>query len=107
MRQLMPPPFKATMTGPDGPYELSFTPYDEWDGKITTTIAGVPMVWQVVRSDEEPDGTFTLSGMTVGSDEIWNDQFWFELVVRPLPRAITYFGDRVVWRVDAAAEQLP
>ncbi len=95
------------MTGAEGPYELSFTPYDEWDGKITTTIAGVAMVWQVVRSDEQPDGVFTLSGMTVGSDEVWKDQFWFELVVRPSPLVITYFSDRVVWRVDTTAEQQP
>lgn len=95
------------MTGPEGPYELSFTPYDDWDGKIVTTIAGVPMTWQVFTSDEQPDGTFTLSGMTVGSEEVWSDQFWFELVVRPWPRAIAYFDNQVVWRVDAGLEQRP
>ena len=94
------------MTGPEGPYELSFKSLDDWDGEIETTMAGVPMTWPVLRSDEAPDGTVTVSGMTVGSIDVWSDQFWFELVIRP-PHTITYWGDNVIWRTDMAMEQQP
>ncbi|KQY34999.1 hypothetical protein ASD38_00005 [Caulobacter sp. Root487D2Y] len=100
MRTKMPPAFSATMTSPDGVYELAFRPLDECDGVVEVTIAGEAMSWYVVRGDEEEDGTVSLSGMTVGSDVIWGDQFWFELVLKPGPVQIKYWGDRVLWRSD-------
>jgi len=57
------------------------------------------MSWYVVRYDDE-DGQLSMSGMTVGSDEIWGDQFWFQLWPRSAPARIDYFGDRVLWRSD-------
>jgi hypothetical protein len=102
MRKKMPPAFSTTMTSPDGDYVLAFRPLDEWDGVIEVTIAGEAMSWHVVRGDEEEDGTVSLSGMTVGSDAVWGDQFWFELVTKPGPAQIKYYGDRALWRNDTA-----
>jgi hypothetical protein len=93
MRAKMPAAFCATMTGPDGAYELAFRPLDEWDGVIEVTIAGEAMSWHVVRSDREEDGTTSTSGMTVGSEAVWADQFWFELVLGPEPICINYWGN--------------
>jgi hypothetical protein len=99
MRTRSPPPFRITLTGPDGRYELSYAPLDDWAGTIEVRIKSVAMSWHVVRYEEE-DGQFSMSGMTVGSDEIWGDQFWFELWPHLAPARIDYFGDRVLWRSD-------
>ena len=102
MRTKMPAAFSATLTGPDGVYELAFRPLDEWDGVIEVTIAGEAMTWHVVRGDEEEDGTVSISGMTGGSDVVWRDQFWFELVMKPEPIHINFWGNQVLWRRDSA-----
>jgi hypothetical protein len=47
-----------------------------------------------------------MSGMTVGSDEILGDQFWFQLWPRLAPKRIDYFGDRVLWRSDYGPDVL-
>ncbi|WP_282596342.1 hypothetical protein [Sphingomonas beigongshangi] len=41
--------------------------------------------------------------MTTGSEEVWNDQFWFELRLNDHPPVIRYWGDKVIWREDRAA----
>ncbi len=99
MRVQSPSPFTITMTGPDGRYELAYVRLDDWAGVIKVKIKGASMSWHVVRFDDD-DGKFSMSGMTVGSDEIWGDQFWFQLWPRAAPVRIDYFGDRVLWRTD-------
>jgi hypothetical protein len=91
--------FKIMLTGVDGRYELAYRPIDEWAGVIDVTIKGLAMSWHAVHF-EEVEGKRSVGGMTVGSDEIWGDQFWFELWPDTIPVRIDYFGDRVLWRSD-------
>jgi hypothetical protein len=90
------------MTGADGRYELAYERLDDWAGIIKVSISGVAMSWHVVRFDNT-DERLSMSGMTVGSDEVWGDQFWFELWPEATPMRINYFGDRVLWRTDYGA----
>ncbi len=93
------PPFKITMTGPDGPYELAYSRVDDWDGIVQVEIKGVAMTWHVERFNHE-EGQISLSGMTVGSDAVWGDQFWFQLSLSAVPVRIDYWGNQVLWRAD-------
>lgn len=60
------------------------------------------MKWDVVHADRKDNGGLVLRGMTSGTEEIWNDQFWSELRMDDVPPVIRYWGDRVIWREDAA-----
>jgi hypothetical protein len=102
MRTTVPPAFSATFEGLEGLYTLHFQPTDEWDGVIDVTIAGLAMRWEVVNSDREEDGGVVLGGMTSGTEDIWQDRFWFEVRMNDTPPVIQYWGDRVIWREDAA-----
>ena len=88
--------------GSEETYEIDFTPTDEWDGLINVTIQGVQMRWDVVDASIDQDGIVSLGGMTTGSEDLWKDQFWFELRVTAFPPVIRYWGDRVIWREDCA-----
>ena len=92
-----------SFTGPEGPYTVQFHPTDEWDGIIDVSIGGLEMRWDVDVADREDAGGLILSGMTSGSERLWNDQFWFELCLDDAPPIIRYWGDKVVWREDQAA----
>ena len=61
------------------------------------------MQWDVVDADRDNDGSLVWGGMTTGSEEVWNDQFWFELRLNDHPPVIRYWGDKVIWREDRAA----
>ena len=102
MRVRTPKPFTVTMAGPEGSYNLSFSPIDEWDGVIDVAIGGIQMAWPVTRIEQEEGGRVCLSGMTVGAEEVWNDQFFFQLWTGLYPPTIEYWGDRVIWRTDSS-----
>ena len=102
MRTTVPSAFKLTFVGPEGPYEISFQPTDEWDGIINVAIGGLEMQWSVDHADREEGGGIVLGGMTSGSETLWNDQFWFELRFGDTPPVIRYWGHKVVLREDTA-----
>jgi hypothetical protein len=103
MRTTLPGPFTARFSGPDGPYAVSFTPLNETDhGRLDVSLNGVAMRWWVQRADVEADSSVSIGGMTEGAQQFWQDEFWFELVVGPGARTITYWGDQVLVRVDQA-----
>ena len=103
MRTTVPPAFDTTFAGPEGHYTISFQPTDEWDGIIDVTIGGHAMHWHVLNADREDAGGLTIGGMTSGSEDLWQDQFWFELRLDDTPPVIQYWGDRAIWREDSAA----
>ena len=79
-----------TFSGLEGKYTLSFRPTDKWDGIIDVIIAGTAMQWDVLDSDRDEDGRAILGGMTSGSEQLWQDQFWFELCFNDVPPIIRY-----------------
>src|SRR4051812_35709769 len=103
MRTTVPPAFSMTFSGPEGPYTIRFEPTDDWDGIIDVSIGALVMRWAVVDAEKEDGGGLVLGGMTTGSDELWNDQFWFELRFTDSPPVIQYWGNQVLWREDRAA----
>ncbi|GAB4352776.1 MAG: hypothetical protein Kow00114_01590 [Kiloniellaceae bacterium] len=102
MRTTAPPPFSVSFLGPEGPYTIHFQPDGRWDGLIDVTIGGMEMQWAVddVRHDES--GALAIGGMTRGSEDLWGQQYWFELRPNDSPAVIRYWGDKVVWRSDIA-----
>lgn len=100
MRINTPPPFRLTFTSPDGCYTVDYCPNDEREGVIDVSISGVSMRWYVVYVERDANGERVLSGMTSGSEALWQDQFWFELRPDHIPPLIRYWGDQVVWRED-------
>ena len=89
-----------SFAGAEGPYDIHFSPTDEWDGVIDVSIGGIKMRWDVVNADQEPGGGRVLGGMTTGSESLWKNQFWFELRLEDEPPCIRYWGDKVIWRED-------
>ena len=63
---------------------------------------GKGYLWPVNVVERSPDGELILSGMADMKDQ-WGDGFWFDLLVEPGPPRISYYGDRVIWRVDQGA----
>lgn len=100
----MPPAFALRFDGPEGRYTIDFEPTDEWDGSIDVSIGGRTMRWAVIDTDREDDGGIVLGGMTAGTKALWNDEFWFEVRLNDAPPVIRYWGDKVVWREDRAAD---
>ena len=98
MRSKAPPSFEASFIGSGGRYEIAYEPTDDWEGRIETTIDGVSMVWPV--DNVEKDDVLHLCGLTHGSQEIWGDIFWFELIVDGSPKLIRYWGDQVISHED-------
>lgn len=91
------------MHGPEGDYELAFEPTDDWDGVVYVAIAGLKTRWSVEAVDRD-EVAVTLSGMTAGCHDLWNDEFWFVLAPWADPPTITYWGNQVVWRTDVGSE---
>lgn len=100
MRTKVPQAFQMQFAGFEGQNLVDFHPTDEWDGQIHVTINEHEMTWEVTDADIEKEGGLVLGGITDGSDEIWGDQFWFELRLHDRPPVIRYWGDRVIWRED-------
>ncbi|QZD88143.1 hypothetical protein [Qipengyuania psychrotolerans] len=98
----LPPPFEASFEGPEGRYSASYVPRGEWDdGLVRVNIASHEMWWGVEIAEQE--GTsLSVCGITSGTQEIWNDVFWFEIICSPEPKSIRYWGDRIIWREDSA-----
>ncbi|MDQ3075078.1 MAG: hypothetical protein M3Q88_05655 [Pseudomonadota bacterium] len=102
MRTTVPKAFQLSFSGPEGPYRVQFTPTDDWDGVIDVTIGGYAMRWDVDNADKGEDGRCSIGGMTTGTEDFWNDRFWFELRFEDTPPVIQYWGDKIIWREDAA-----
>lgn len=94
-----PASFDLSVTGPEGSYRLIYTAGGDEEGSIEVEIAGVTMTWFVEVVSQNDDGV-TLSGMTTGSQSIWQNQFWFELRPEANPPRIEYWGNQVLWRTD-------
>ncbi len=96
MRVRAPQPFKIALCGPEGPYELSFHRYSDWDGYLDVTIGPDTYRWQVERADEE-NGELSISGMTSpDTANIWGDWLWFQLTPSGEDPRIEYWGDQLV-----------
>jgi hypothetical protein len=104
MRTVAPQPFSISFAGPEGSYTIHFRPDGEWDGLIDVTIGGLAMLWPVEDIQTENGGHLVISGLTKGTEDLWNQQLWFELRLHDSPPIIRYWGDKVVWREDAAVE---
>jgi hypothetical protein len=91
------------MQGPEGAYELDFQRSDEWDGQMDVIIAGVAMRWNVDNVEQYDDGSMALGGLTQGSESLWQDCFWFQLYLNPMPVRIEYWGNQVLLRTDYPA----
>lgn len=100
---MVPPAFSMAFAGPDEVYTIRFRPTDDWDGVIDLSIGERPMRWTVLDANQETGGTVVLGGVTDGTEEVWGDQFWFELRFQDTPPIIRYWGDQVVWWEDRAA----
>ncbi len=87
------------MTGPEGCYRLTYSAGNETDSVIEVEIAGQTMRWAIETVTRTGEGV-SLSGMTSGTQAIWQDQFWFEFFPDAEPPRIDYWGDRVLWRTD-------
>ncbi|MEM6826747.1 MAG: hypothetical protein AAF553_02270 [Pseudomonadota bacterium] len=100
-----PPSFVAHFEGPEGKYAISYQPQDVWDGVIETEIGGQPMFWGADAIHREA-GQVSIGGMSYGTEELWGDVFWFEIVLDGdlLPKQINYWGETGtgVWRTDVA-----
>lgn len=96
-----------TFEGPEGKYDIAFTPTDQSDGEIRVSIAGIDMLWDVVHaSKEEGDNPLEIGGLTSGSEAIWQDQFWFSLCLDEVAPRIEYWGNQIIWRTDFAVSPL-
>jgi hypothetical protein len=102
LRVGVPPAFRITFEAPESRYDVAFTPTDPWNGEIIVSIAGVEMQWDVVDASTDEAGHLTLGGLTSGSEDIWQDCFWFSLCLDPNARRIEYWGNQIIWRTDFA-----
>ncbi|MXO59509.1 hypothetical protein GRI89_08140 [Altererythrobacter salegens] len=93
--------FEAIFEGAEGRYRIDYAPTDEWDGVISVSIAGHDMRWNVDLVEQE-DGTLQMGGITSGTKEVWDDEFWFQIICDGGPKSIQHWGDRVIWREDPA-----
>jgi hypothetical protein len=83
---------------------LEYAPIDDWDGEVAVRLSGHDLVWPV-QNVERANSTLLLGGITQGTNEIWGDTFWFELVCNPELSCIRYWHDRAVWREDPILEE--
>src|SRR3546814_4549103 len=88
MRTAAPEPFSISFSGPEGIYTVHFQPTDERDGVVDVSIGHISMRWNVLTVHREDIGALVLGGMTTGTEDIWNDQFWFELRLDATPPVI-------------------
>jgi len=103
MRIERPASFQLEFSGPQGPYRLCFEPLDEWDGAFVVEGLAHPMRWSVLSIDRKDTGELIFSGMTDGSQVLWGDQYWYEAQVEPEPARVSFWGDRVLVRIDEAS----
>lgn len=92
-----------SVTGPEGRYLLTYNACPNTNGRVDAEIRGVTMKWFVQVIDQGDEGV-SLSGMTSGSQAIWHDQFWFELLPEATPPRIDYWGNQVLWRTDRSLD---
>ncbi len=99
----LPSPFSIVVTGPEGSYKLAYTP-DHDEGIIETTISSQPMLWHVETVEFDADGDLVLSGLTRGTETVWEDCFWFVLTTGKAGSKIEYWADQVLFRTDHAPD---
>ena len=64
------------------------------------------MQWDVCHASRDENQLLTLGGMTAASEDIWGEQYWFELHVDEQPPVIRYWGNKVLWREDRLAGEV-
>ncbi len=99
MKVETPTSFTVAFIGPEGKYSLTFTPNND-EGSIETTISGRQMLWHVETVEFDADEALVLSGLTRGSEIIWDNCFWFVLTTGKAGSKIEYWGDSVLLRTD-------
>ncbi|WP_419905312.1 hypothetical protein [Kiloniella sp.] len=57
-----------------------------------------------IELKEKKDGYFRLSGLSNEIPELMIDHYWFELSIG-CETATTYWGDRVIYRIDSAQNE--
>ena len=87
-----------SFSAPTGLYRVQFEPGEDHNADVRH--GDLSMRWPIFVADE--DGT--CSGLTVGSEEIWGDVFWWQLEPGP-PGTIDYYGNGVLVRTDREATQ--
>ncbi len=99
MQTEAPVPFTVTLHGPDDPYSLRFVP--DANGLEGRLMVSTGDVWRpfgtVEQIERRATGELVLSGMGGLSE---HETYWYELVAEPAPPRITYWGDRVIHRID-------
>lgn len=93
-----PEPFTVRMTGPTGPYELTFSRNAD-EGELRAQLPGSVLLWHV-EACEFDGGQWRLSGLTRGTQDLWGDTYWFELHT-DAPARIEY-STTVLVRTDYA-----
>lgn len=92
-------PFTVGLYGTEGPYSVRFVP--DAQGREGHLMVRTGDVWRHFGSVElierRATGELLLSGMGGLSDD---DTYWYELIAEPVPPRITYWGDRVIHRID-------
>jgi hypothetical protein len=99
MKSHPPKAFRTRFQGSEGLYEIAYNPQYGDDGLLEAEITGISMQWVVELSEQDSDG-WRLAGITHGSQAIWGDCYWFELILLDRPIEIRYWGNGVVWRTD-------
>lgn len=86
-----------------GEYSLVWDPGTQHSLKVV--YGGDGEVWHLFLR-ERSGGDVKLSGMADWVPEILGEACWFEFVISDEP-TVTYWGDRVIYRQDVAADRFP
>ncbi len=85
-----------TFASADCAYEVSVNDEDqEW---VSVQFAGEALRWPIYVK-EVHEGTYRLSGLTSGADDLLGDCFWYQLVLAS-PCTVSYWGSQVLVRED-------
>lgn len=83
-----------------GSYSITSDQSDQ--NYLTIEYQGKKELWHIMRKDKKGD-EFKLSGSADWIPEIVAKPYWYELILCNKP-TITYWGDRVVHRIDCSLE---
>lgn len=85
------------LQGPQGPYDVE-VPRAE-DDRIRVVHGDVTLHWHVEAMDGPKSSA---SGLTLGTERVWGDVYWFEFTLGP-PTRIDYYGAGILVRSDHEA----
>ncbi|WP_143275736.1 hypothetical protein [Brevundimonas sp. SH203] len=98
-----PKPFQLEASGSQGVYTLRFEPIDDWGGLFVVDGFSKAMRWPVLSIEQSEPDALILSGTTEGSAILWDDEYWYEVVIAPERANLSFWGDRVLIRTDEAS----